>query len=213
MSISSRRLKVGSLMKRDIKNFDVGLSQNLVSTASPFLLFYPIEGSEDGERIGRKTTIISFQCRLLLQSPKLTGNYGNGNDESVVARLIFYVDKQPNHATHTSTALLVSATSLSHFEVNNRNRFRIISDRSYLFGSDSVVNNNLATDYGFFEKKGKNSYTINSIQNVKITTVFNSSNLGTIADIESGAFYVLCLSSSSTTGGCNGNIRMKYTDC
>lgn len=213
MASLRRKLSVGSILKRDVKTVDISLAENLVSTASPKLLFKPIGGPDDGERIGRKTVILNYMYKIVISNPRSTAGFSTGNDECIVARLIFYVDKQPNHATHSSTDLLVSATSLAHYNVDNRSRFRIISDKSYLFSSDSVLRTPGATDYAFVEHKGHLTYKLVEYKEVNIETIFNSGTAGTIADIESGAFYLLCISSSTGVGGCGGNFRISYTDC
>lgn len=180
------------------------------STGSFKLLCIPTTGSDFNNRVGRKIRIHSFYIRgYMANQNALTA--AASTDAAQQGRMIIFVDLQPNGATPAVTDLLVSASPVSHLNLNNRDRFRILADETFVF--DPYINVTTATQ--------AQSSTVNQIHDVKryqrtnIETIFNATNGGTIADITSGALFLLTI--GSTVAGNNDGIlqftsRVRYSD-
>lgn len=210
-------------MKRDVKVFDKVIAPNSAFGSAPQLMFLPIPGSNDGQRIGRKTNVIKIAVRYHLECSVTNGDYtGNVNSQaSIAARVILFVDLQNDHtnALTSITLLETSADPLSFYETDNVDRFRILSDRMFLFGAAYCANAGGTATIVWFEEGGKNSYDIDqklSLRDGPVETCYNSLNSGVSfgdgRDIETGAIYMLPVGTVSTCD-VSGTWRFYYTDC
>lgn len=210
------------LMKRDVKVFDKVRALAVLPSA-PELHFLPIPGSNDGQRIGRKTNVIKVKCRYHIECPVTGTDYtaNPGFQASIAVRIILFVDLQNNTSnTLTSVTLLeTSADPFSFFETDNVDRFRILSDRMFLCGAALCNNTGLSSTIVWFEEGGRNSYDVDqrlSLRDGPVETVYNALNAGTSfgdgRDIETGAIYLLPV---GTNVNCklSGTWRYYYTDC
>lgn len=174
------------------------------------LLHLPVLGSDYNQRIGRKTLVKSIYIRgrvaitnFIIQPPGVSTIIPTGQ-----ARLIVFIDKQPNGAVPLIGDLLNTAEPGSQLNLNNRDRFQIITDKIYSF--DASLTN--GTSYAFFNQT---QYNIKIYKKVSIETIFNGTNGGTIADINSGAIYMCWVGNANTQGGGQTAIvstRCRYVD-
>lgn len=216
----------GIVVKKDEKTFNYTISALSVDDASaPVCIFTPIRGSDDGKRIAKKTAILNIFTRFELRSKLLLEACASDRKiTSNIARVIFYVHKAANNTQATASQLLLSSSltnACSFYNISGLRQHRVISDRSYLLACGMVQNANANTDYMFFEEGGNHSYQIKQYMNLlktregPIWTKYSANN-GTIADIVSGALYLLVIGSVATgtnqSGQANGFVTMGYTD-
>lgn len=203
----------GKPSKIEKKAFDIGVATyNANSTGSFTALAVPVLGSDFTNRIGRKICLKSMYLRGNVCLENAHDGDVNVATNSQMARMIIFVDLQPTPATAlVATDLLVSAHPASQLNLNNRDRFRIICDKQWCF--DPYWTSNVAsTAYAGFNSTMK---PIKKFKKLNIETVFNGTNGGTIADINSGALYMFWI--GETGAGANDvnailSTRVRYTD-
>ncbi len=84
------------------------------------------QGVTESDRLGRKCTIRSIEWRYTI-----TKTTEVASDADSVVRVIMYVDKQANGAAAEVLDLLKTADFQSFYNLANRNRFRILMDKTY----------------------------------------------------------------------------------
>lgn len=187
---------MGIPQNREKKFFDISTGSKDVNTTGDFtLLHIPILGSDFNNRIGRKTLIKSIYVRGFVALKNAVSLNFIEEAPAQLGRMILFIDNQPNGAAPAVTDLLSEALSTSQLNPNNRDRFKIIKDKEFVF--DPLVVS--ATD-----ATGVQNRTIHPIKIYKklnIETIFNSTNAGTIGDINTGAFYMLWIGSFNSVGG------------
>ncbi len=190
-------------------------------------IFIPELGSDYNQRIGRKVNIRSIYLKWrcfprLIQNPSGAPYIVNSQWPETAARILLVKDTNPNGVLPSITDILqVDATSglvdpLSFINMNNRDRFTIIMDKMHQFGAISVgvqasiPPNIVQTPLGSMTWTGKKYKKCNH------EVVFNGSSTGAIADIASGAFYIVYLGSetlgSNRYSSCEMNWRIRYDD-
>lgn len=177
---------LGSIMERKVSDLAPAI-YNVITAGNFVLLHCPILGTDYTARIGRKTVINSvyikgkvyLACDLVPTTPVAVPGQK--------CRFILFVDNQPNGAAPAVTDLLNNASGVNaQLNLNNRDRFRILKDKTFVF--DPYILSTTATQAvaGF-------NHTISNFKmfkRCKIETIFNATNGGTIADINSGALYM-----------------------
>lgn len=88
----------------------------------------------------------------------------------------------------------MASTAISHLNPNNRDRFKILWDKQYVFGPIKV-DNTATQSYGWAQ--GPSVYQVKFFKKMKLETIFNSGSAGTIADIQSGALYLLTIGTTA----------------
>lgn len=192
------------------------------------LLFAPQLGTDLDKRIGRRTTLLRIKIKGKIDSANTIGGFVTKDYKPNLCRLIFFVDKQangakpnvadllynvndPNGATATQDLNTYPIHSYCLTNINNTERFKILSDSVYLIGATTV-----STANGWAVGEGTQSYFINKTIDAQNTdTVFNAGNTKTITDIATGAVYMLCLglygtATADPTLTCN--VRCEYID-
>lgn len=179
------------------------------TTGSITLLAIPITGADYNARIGRKIKLKSIYIR------------GFGFQESVSTtiistpnqcRFMLVYDLQPNGAAPSITDILNTADSTAQLNLNNRDRFRIISDRIFML--DALSYNNTATQSAALGS-GRSSFNLRHYQRLNLEMIFNGVNGGTVADIASGALYMVWIGSRNSgtiDGNFYGSARVRYSD-
>lgn len=203
----------GKPSKIEKKAFDVAVGTVQVNTTGSFtLLAIPVLGSDFNARIGRKICMKSCYIRGLIGTENaLDGDIPDGVTQASMARMILFADMQPNGATPATTDLLVSASPMSQLNLNNRDRFRILSDKQWVF--DPYALQDTATQS--FASASRQVYAIKKYKKMNIETVFNATNGGTIADINSGALFLFFISNIASGANDHNAIistRVRYTD-
>ena len=125
-------------------------------------------------------------------------------------RLILFIDYQPNGVTPIATDLLTNAHPLAHLNANNRDRFKIIKDKTYSF--DPVLFDGTSPYRSSFNRTCAD---LKNYKKLNLETIFNSTNGGTISDITTGALYMFLIGSvSSGTSDIDGGVetRVRFDD-
>lgn len=210
---------MGVLANRERKYFDTPSAAYNVDVGGNFTLAHiPRLGADYNNRIGRKTIIKSIYVRgrvTLLES--LQGVPPPGNPPNFVgasqARMIIFLDNQPNGAAPAVLDLLTVADPSAQLNPNNRDRFKVIKDKMFMF--DTYVSYNSATNIPFFALN-RTTHDIKCYKKLNIETIFNSTNGGTIGDITTGALYVFWIGSNAAASVARAtaavSIRCRFDD-
>lgn len=193
------------------KTSDIAVATYQVNTTGSFTLLHaPIPGSDYTNRIGRKTLAknVYIRGRVQLENAALTTQPASSPAQQ--ARMIVFIDAQPNGAAPAVTDLLNTASPASQLNLNNRDRFKIVSDDTFVF--DPLL---AATSFAVVEW----SRTVSDVKcynKLNVETVFNAGTAGTIADINSGALYMFWIGSEAAGAGTDTNAivstRVRYSD-
>lgn len=190
---------------------DIAAATYQVNTGGSFtLLCNPQLGSDMNNRIGRKILIKSAYIRGFL-STEPAGSAAVNSVGVQQARFILFCDMQPNANAPAVTDLLVAATPISHLNLNNRDRFRVYADKMFTFGPyfrDTTATQSVAA-------AAQQAYTFKKFKRLNLETVFNATNGGSIADINSGALYMFWIGSvGAGTTDVNAILttRVRYVD-
>lgn len=196
------------------KVIDVGPNTTNVSTTMTMTLLNGCApGTGLANRVGRKIQVRSCFVRAwiylegtqtLLVSPlSSAGQY---------VRFILLWDMQPNAAVFTAADLFNNnAIPYSQLLVDNKDRFKILKDKHVTL--DPLVYNTTATQSvaGFNRTSSQFKWYVKLNQEC----VYNSGSAGTIADITTGALYLVTIGSIATgTSDCQlqWTARTRFTD-
>lgn len=162
-------------------------------TGTFYLLNGCAQGTDRDDRIGRK-------CQF--RGMSLTVNVLNGGDTSSFARVAVIIDRYPQGVAPTVADIYDNAvlafTDAPLRNLDNVRRFKVIFDkiiRLSTAGSD---------DYA---ARGR----IKAYKRLYITTQYDDSNAGTIADIKNGAIYLLAAAQNASST-LNGQVRLMFHD-
>lgn len=158
------------------KNQDVTGAPASVGTAwSALTLLNPIvQGTGVNGRIGRRLNMVAFHIRATVTTSSAAGN----------ARWMVVYDHAPNGALPAITDILVVDNINSPTNLNNNDRFMILHDE--LINAPGFSTQIIATKW--FRKFPQG-----------LQSIWTNAATGTIADITSGAVYVMCVGSAATT--------------
>lgn len=164
------------------------------------LLFNPTLGSDMNNRVGRKALIKSiyirgFLCQEGMQELETAQRY-----PAQQARVILVWDCQPNGAAPALSDILATQypgppvvnikPNIAQLNINNRDRFRILSDKTFTFDPmtfEAAIVEEGAQVFG----AGKITQQYRKFKKVNLETIFGDTSGGTIADIKSGALYLV----------------------
>jgi len=184
----------------ELKSYDTAAGFSLPITNTPAnvgdvtswtinYLFFPTQGADISNRIGRKCIIDKHLLRVLL---KQNGG-ATVQSSSGFVRLLLIYDQQNNSLNSTATtqaaALLQTPTNLnSPMLLDNRERFKILADKYIPLGAS-------ATDAAGYEQLGtfptENKMHRFKSKGLKLDVIFNGTNGGTNADIITGSIFLL----------------------
>lgn len=179
------------------------------TTGSITLLCNPSLGSDYTSRIGRKITIRNYYIRGWVTPSVQAATSGGLVGPSQLARMIILIDMQPNGSAPAITDILSTASPSSHINLNYRDRFKILTDKVFPMDASLLSTTNQYVGYG------KGTYAIKKYKKCKIDVIFNSTNGGTIADISSGALYMVWIGSQASgavDAVANIATRVRYSD-
>lgn len=182
------------------------------TTGSITSICIPTLGTDMTNRIGRKITVRSLQARGLVRT-RLSESQASGVTSSMLMRIMYLVDLQPNGANPAVTDILATSIAQSPMNLNNRDRFKVLFDRMYAldpYNKNTTAGSVLCS-------------TVNQCKTLKMykkcnqEVVFNATNGGTVADITSGNLLQLIISNQATDGaGGPGEAaiytRVRFTD-
>lgn len=187
----------------------VTYAANTTGVCTPLCI--PTIGADMQNRIGRKIQIKSFYVRGYISTIKAAAGGVAGTTAAQQVRMIVLADLQPNGVLLTPTDVLGTSFQVqSQLNLNNRDRFKVYTDKTFVFDP---------YQYGTVSGSSVSSAT-NQIRQVKVykkinlETVFNGSSTGGIADISSGALYIMFIGSQASTEACAPYIstRVRYSD-
>lgn len=182
-----------------------------VNTGGSFtLLNVPVPGTGFNERVGRKIYNKSLYIRGKVYLENARVLLAATNAFAQLARLIVFIDFQPNGVTPAVTDLLVEANSNSQLNLDNRDRFRILKDKQYAFDPLVITASSAVISF---------NHTISAVKCFKklnFETIFNGVGGGTIGDITSGALYMFWIGDVAAAVGtdCVASVttRVRYDD-
>jgi len=158
-----------------------------------------------GNRIGRK--IYNKQV-LIRGAVAMNAANGVGAGANQSARIIVFEDRDGNGAAPAVVDVLVAANAFAMYNLNNRDRFKILYDKQTTF---TGAGNNGAAYVG----AGSIAAKVDIDLPVNVCTIFNAGNAGTAADINSGAIYMLTVGTIAAGANASGydlNTRVRYAD-
>lgn len=166
--------KALDMMNPEFKTIDKDVTIPSVGTAINVQLLNGVQRGDDyNQRVGRSMRVKSIELNMLItKNPASTGY------ERV--RVILLLDKDPDSTTITNTEIFASITSqiISPRNLDNRNRLVMLKDWVYTLNKDG----------------GPQSYNEQYYRKLGFHTIYNNSNLGTIADINENALYLIVVS-------------------
>lgn len=190
------------------KVIDIASGAYQVNTTGVFTLLNGCtQGSDYTDRIGRKIVMRSLYIRgHVFAEPGISTN-----SLPQQARMILFMDSQPNGAAPAVTDLLNTADAASQLNLNNRDRFKVIRDQTFVFGPQVWSN------VPAISVSGTPSISdVNVFIRMFHETIYNAGNAGTIGDINSGALYMFWIGSQPAGSGTDSNAfvstRVRFVD-
>jgi len=156
------------------------------------------QGTDLFQRVGRKISGKSIQLRGFVRYPVATTGGGNNSD---LYRVMVIYDTRPNGQDPTISEIFSDAnnaavtTGLSFINLNNRDRFRVIMNKTMTPPQIIAASGPAATD-------GHNNVTwLEEYLKVDgMETIYNQGKDEGILDIQYGAFYIVCTAVNNTIG-------------
>lgn len=197
----------------ELKVYDIGATTYQVNTTGSITpLFIPVLGTDYTNRIGRKTLMKWIYIRGRVQTEASATAAVNLAVPAQQIRFMLVQDMQPNAAAPVIGDILVTASPSSQLNLNNRDRFRILSDKEFVF--DPYLYNTAATVA--YSSASRQIYNFKKFKKLNLETIFNSTNGGTIADITSGALYMVWVGSQAAGTDTDANAflttRIRFND-
>lgn len=163
------------------------------------------QGTSQSTRIGNKMTMSSIQGRYQVFN-------GTTQTGSSCCRIIVFYDTQSNAAAPAINDLLSDTTagqrSTSPLNLANRDRFRVVYERTWIPGNafsgvmdEGVIEGFL--DFNQFYKK------------IRLDTIYNNTSGGTVADIQTGALFCWIYADIGAGTGSprwQATFRLRYVD-
>jgi len=194
------------------KVFDINPANiDVNSTPSISPLCIPTIGADMTNRVGRKICIKSLYVRGYVGVSAAVSAPAAASVAGQVARMILLWDSQPNGSSPAITDILQSSGVSSQINLNNRERFKILADKVYVFDPMQIV----FTAGSQIAMCNRTIYPVKKYIKLNNEVVFNSTNGGTVADIASGNLVMVWLGSVSTgPSDCIANLstRVRFTD-
>jgi len=208
----------------ETKYFDTGIATTNIASDTTWAgseldpaaltLFYPVEGSDINERVGRKVTVTKIKIRGHITCAAQV-NAVAGDDPSVV-RLVLYIDQQTNAAQAQGEQLMATpsqaaATNAIAVFQNPANfgRFKVLKDKTL-----TMQNPNITWDGTNLEQHGiARPFKMNVNFRKGLAIRFNATSAGTVADIVDNSFHLIGLTNSTgLVPRITYECRVVYTD-
>lgn len=192
-------------MAKELKFFDLTTTNtNIPITGNIIDSFNEIaQGFGESERVGRKCTIKSVQCRARMSIP--ANDAGTFTLTGDTVRWIIYIDKQTNGAAAGITQVLVDDSWLAWYNLANTDRFIIMHDKTYTMNYTGCGGNTLDK---VNQAKFIKDVTFEANCNVPIEFEDTSGLIGTIQSNNIG--YLLISSAGRSTFA--ARTRIRFTD-
>lgn len=189
-------------------------SSNIPAAASPMLVLLNgiAPGSANWNRIGNKVNLKSIRIRGSINFATTAANIPNQD-----IRMLIVYDKNPNKSNPTLSDILqqttqTGATSQNVFSnpnINNRERFKILRDRTwntpYYTFTSNILTNCETTDI---------DYRIDEYIKLKnLPTIYSgTSTTCTIGDITSGALFMIFYETTASQFAVGYETRLRFDD-
>jgi len=188
----------------ELKVSDVNIIATTVDsgTSSVTALCVPTPGTDMTNRIGRKILIRSVYIKGMAR-PLNSIDPDDGLVAPQYLRVALVMDFQPNGSTAAAIDIFTSTNAISNINLNNRDRFKIISDKYYNLGAFFYDATN------FMIGCDKSIVNVKIYKKCKYEVIFNAGTAGTTADISSGALLLVLQSSAAGGEGATFEIRSR----
>lgn len=182
----------------ELKYDDGGSAVFSVLTAGALVLLSTIpNGTGPSERVGRAITYHDITVNYKVQ-PR------NDTDLGGIRVLLVY-DRQTNGVSPVITDIMTATNTLALYNANNRSRFKILYDRTHSSYYEATV-------AGAGGRQSAPVHVINKNISLKgLRAHFLNIGAG-IADIESGAIYMVVLTDINDANDFTETNRIQYTD-
>ncbi len=186
----------------ELKFFDLDIDDAVVATNGTIAQVscnnIP-QGTTESERIGRKCVIKAINWRYEVIMP----NAQNMTSVLDTVRVILYLDKQCNGATATVTNILESDDFQSFNNLANKQRFRILMDRTHNLNCTAGAGNGTANDIAGRQE------SFELFKKCDIPVEFDSTT-GAITEIRSNNIGVLLVGKQGFAGFAS-KMRLRFT--
>jgi len=174
----------------ELKTIDTSGEGLCVSSSDAITLINGVAtGNDFTDRNGRKITMKSIFIRGWLQGQDIT----NGSPLGNLCRVMLVYDKQANGTVTTQDAILKTKEAQSQLQLNNRDRFVVLADKTVALGTIT----NVATQS---VAGSPTCRAIKIFKKVNLDVQFSGTD-ATISSIATGALYILCVGSQATSDG------------
>lgn len=196
----------------EAKTIDTGAAPQVSTTGAFALLNGCIQGTDYTNRIGRKIMLKSLYIRGIVASDVGVTMTSPAITVAQQARMIIFCDNQPNGATPAVLDLLNNATTVSQLNLNNRDRFKILVDKTFVL--DPIVYNTTATQSVAAATNQIRQYK--KFKKLNMETIYNSGNAGTVGDMNTGALWLFWIGSQAVGVGTDATAtwtcRVRFND-
>lgn len=180
-------------------------------------LFYPSEGSDINDRIGRKVTVKSIKIHGCIQCIAQTAQ--SAADYANMVRLVLYADQQTNATQSQGEELMQDPGAaaallcgLTFQNTANFGRFKVLRDKTYVLDKPPIAAltdaGNTLVQAGLI-KPFKLSYKFRKPYVVR----FNATNGGSVADIIDNSFHIIArVNNTGMAATLSYQCRVTYTD-
>lgn len=188
----SRKITLGRSYEK--KAIDTTINSAINTTGVITLINGCARGDALNERIGRATHMQSVYVRGLVDANATTGI-------AQIARVLIVYDRQANGVAPAITDILTHVHPYGHVNLSNSLRFSVIADQ----------------DYEIYDRTngGDVDRSINIYRKLDLPVHYNSGDAGTVADITTGALYLIGLTNAAigdTDSTMQVQARVRYTD-
>lgn len=215
-----RRNVPAALYRRgpEVKTVDVVVTNQVINTTGSIALLNGIaEGTSFNNRIGRRVSLKSLQISGTLDD----NSAGTPINDSSYYRMLVVYDRQNNGGTPALADILqdvdaagaATTTAFSGLNMNNSDRFKVLMDNRVFIANDNTTNpaQNLevsiaALAAGSGEVSIKRFIKLNGLE-----THYGTANAN-VAGCQTGAIWLVFLSSAGNMLQANLSIRLRYWD-
>jgi len=186
--------------RAELKYIDVDQAATATTTAGTVTLLNGIaQGTDISNRIGRKFCLKSSLLRLAVYP-----NSATTLQQGDIVRVMLLYDAQPNGVIATVADVLDGFTWESGMNLNNRDRFKVLMDKT--FAMNPVVYTAGALTAGSPQLRVMKKYKKMNLD------VINSGSAATIGSIQTGALLLLVIGLINNGSTINWLHRTRYTD-
>nr|WAE42720.1 MAG: capsid protein [Cressdnaviricota sp.] len=183
----------GGPMSAEFKAISRAMSDTVDSTGTIACMNGTTMGSDLSNRVGRQIEMRSIEMKVYMNVIS-----GTGVDQEMRCLLVY--DRQTNGVSATITDILDTNNCQSLRNLDNRKRFKILMDKRFTFEASGQNPSHCVWDY---------------YRKLRHPVQYNSGNAGTVADIASGALYIIFFGdkvAGVTSGHEETKLRIRFTD-